>query len=268
MLSFVHNRRHGSFLSSTSDSLLDFTTSAPIPIHKYVCFFSLIVLFLLLLGFVDVEIELFVNCVVEFVSIDCGGLDSYNDPVNRLQWESDKDLIRFGKSVKVTDDPSTRFNNSKPYEWRRDFTSDSGSVTTGKYCYKLGTEEHRRYLIRATFKYGSLEDQETYPKFKIYLDATLWATVVIEDGARVYVKEIIVRASSTSVDVCLCCATTGVPFISTLELRPLNVSMYATDFEDSFFLKVAARVNFGALTKDVIRYVLSIFLPFISSALY
>ncbi|GMP57760.1 hypothetical protein CsSME_00021701 [Camellia sinensis var. sinensis] len=64
----------------------------------------------------------------------------------------------------------------------------------------------------------------------------------------------IIRAPSNSIDVCLCCATTGSPFISTLELRPLNLSMYATDFEDDFYMKVAARVNFGAPTKEAVRY--------------
>uniref|UniRef100_A0A7N0UUS0 non-specific serine/threonine protein kinase n=1 Tax=Kalanchoe fedtschenkoi TaxID=63787 RepID=A0A7N0UUS0_KALFE len=205
---------------------------------------------LLLLIICLVSPHLLQSQLTKFVSIDCGGSESYTDPLNGLSWSSDRDMIGFGESVKVTDDPAAGTATGKPYQWRRDFPNDSGS----KYCYKLGTEEHRRYLIRATFKYGSLEDQETYPKFRLYLDATQWATVIVEDGSRVYVKEIIIRAVSSSVDVCLCCATTGSPFISTLELRPLNLSMYATDFEDSFFLKVAARVNFGALNKDVIRY--------------
>ena len=108
-------------------------------------------------------------------------------------------------------------------------------------------------MVRATFQYGSLKDEDTYPKFKLYLDTTEWSTVTIFDASRIYVNEMIIRASSTSIDVCICCATTGSPFISTLELRPLNLSMYTTDFEDSFFLRVAARVNFGAKTKDVIR---------------
>ncbi|KAL5991196.1 hypothetical protein ACLOJK_012102 [Asimina triloba] len=64
----------------------------------------------------------------------------------------------------------------------------------------------------------------------------------------------IIRATSTSIYVCLCCASTGFPFISTVELRPLKFSMYVTDFEDDFYLKVAARVNFGASSIDAIRY--------------
>ncbi|CAH2041076.1 unnamed protein product [Thlaspi arvense] len=94
----------------------------------------------------------------------------------------------------------------------------------------------------------------TYPKFQLYLDATKWATVTVQDGSTVYVKEMIIRAPSNAIDVCLCCATTGSPFISTLELRPLNLSMYATDFEDDFYLKVAARINFGAPSTEAVRY--------------
>lgn len=109
-------------------------------------------------------------------------------------------------------------------------------------------------MVRATFQYGNSGSEGTYPKFQLYLDATKWATVTVLEPDKVYVKEMIIRAPSSSIDVCLCCATTGSPFISTLELRPLNLSMYATDFEDFFFLKVAARVSFGAPSEDPVRY--------------
>lgn len=152
--------------------------------------------------------------------------------------------MNHGKSTEV-ENPN---GNWMQYQRRRDFPIDNK-----KYCYTLVTKERRRYLVRATFQYGSLENEDAFPKFELYLDTTQWSTVTILDASRVYVKEMIIRAPSSSIDVCICCATTGSPFISTLELRPLNLSMYATDFEDSFFLKVAARVNFGALSKDVVR---------------
>ncbi|KAJ6313518.1 hypothetical protein OIU77_014912 [Salix suchowensis] len=183
--------------------------------------------------------------VTEFISIDCGGTGNYTDPRTGLAWISDNGTImNYGKSSEV-EIPDENIQ----YRRRRDFPIDSR-----KYCYTLGTRERRRYLVRATFQYGSSGNEDAYPKFDLYLDATKWSTVVILDSSRVYVKEMIIRAPSSSVDVCICCATTGSPFISTLELRPLNLSMYATDFEDNFFLEVAARVNFGALSKDVIRY--------------
>ncbi|OMO60348.1 hypothetical protein CCACVL1_24217 [Corchorus capsularis] len=182
----------------------------------------------------------------EFISIDCGSTSNYTDPSTGLGWSSDMDIMKHGKLVQV-ENPNGKF--LMQYRTRRDFPSDNK-----KYCYNLSTKERRRYLVRATFQYGSPENEAAYPKFQLYLDATEWATVTIQDASRIYVYEMIIRAPSDSIDVCICCAITGSPFISTLELRPLNLSMYATDFEDNFFLNVAARVNFGALSRDVVRY--------------
>ncbi|XP_057949441.1 probable LRR receptor-like serine/threonine-protein kinase At1g67720 isoform X2 [Malania oleifera] len=181
----------------------------------------------------------------EFISIDCGGTSNHTDPATGLVWVSDAGLMSHGKSVEV-ENPNEQWPQNRR---RRDFPIDRK-----KYCYTLSTEERRRYLVRATFLYGSSENEDAYPKFQLYLDATEWATVTVRDASRVYVMEMIIRAPSASIDVCLCCATTGSPFISTLELRPLNLSMYITDFEDDFYLRVAARVNFGAPSMDVLRY--------------
>ncbi|CAL8994063.1 unnamed protein product [Prunus brigantina] len=200
--------------------------------------FNCLVIFLYFASSVVCQVE-------EFVSIDCGGTRNYTDPSTGLAWISDLGLMSQGTSVQA-ENPN---GNLMQYQSRREFPIDSK-----KYCYTLSTEERRRYLIRATFQYGSLKSEDTYPKFELYLDATQWSTVTIFNASRTYVNEMIIRASSGSVDVCICCATTGFPFISTLELRPLNLSMYATDFEDHFFLTVAARVNFGAPSIDVIRY--------------
>ncbi|KAE8716582.1 putative LRR receptor-like serine/threonine-protein kinase [Hibiscus syriacus] len=186
-----------------------------------------------------------VSQVSEFISIDCGSTSNYTDPSTELSWSSDMDMMKHGTQVTV----ENQNGNSMQHRTRRDFPSDDK-----KYCYSLSTKERRRYLVRATFQYGSPGNVDAYPKFELYLDATEWATVTIQDGSRTYVNEMIIRAPSYSIHVCLCCATTGFPFISTLELRPSNLSMYATDFEDDFFLNVAARVNFGALTKDIVRY--------------
>lgn len=181
----------------------------------------------------------------EFISIDCGGTSNYTDQHTRLEWVSDTGIMTQGKPLQL-ENPNGDLQPQ--YITRRDFPVDDK-----KYCYTLRTEERRRYLVRATFLYGTSANEDTYPKFLLYLDATRWATVTVQDASRVYVKEMIIRAPSDSIDVCLCCATTGSPFISTLELRRLNLSMYATDFEDGFYLKVAARVNFGAASKEAVR---------------
>ncbi|XP_065874435.1 probable LRR receptor-like serine/threonine-protein kinase At1g67720 isoform X3 [Euphorbia lathyris] len=183
--------------------------------------------------------------VTEFISIDCGSTSNYTDPKTGLQWVSDNGMMAHGESVQVNNPDADWVQ----YQRRRDFPIDNK-----KYCYNLRTRERRRYLVRATFQYGTLESEDSFPKFELYLDATKWSTVTIMEASRVYAKEMIIRAPSSSIDVCICCATTGSPFISTIELRPLNLSMYATDYEDDFFLKLAARVNFGAPSENALRY--------------
>lgn len=195
-----------------------------------------------------------VSLCADFVSIDCGGADNYTDPENGLTWASDAELNRHGNVAVVN---STNEINPQ-YRSYRYFPADNK-----KYCYTLSTTERRRYLVRATFLYGDSNGDNPYPMFELYLDSTHWSTIKIKDASRVYNEEMIVRALSSSLQVCLCCASTGYPFISTLELRPLNDSMYMTEYEDSFFLKVAARVNFGAMTMDPIRYAHSNINPFL-----
>ncbi|KAJ6841504.1 putative LRR receptor-like serine/threonine-protein kinase isoform X2 [Iris pallida] len=199
-------------------------------------FSCLLLVFLLLIAYA-------VGQEKDFVSIDCGGESNYTDPTTGLRWVSDA-----GRNGKVAEVRSS--SDIKPqYKFYRYFPADSR-----KYCYSLNTTERRRYLVRATFLYGDSDSGSPYPMFKLYIDSTEWATVTIKDASRIYVEELIFRAASASVHVCLCCTSTGYPFISTLELRPLNLSMYMTDYEDAFFLKVAARINFGAMNIDPIRY--------------
>ncbi|CAA0833729.1 Probable LRR receptor-like serine/threonine-protein kinase [Striga hermonthica] len=184
--------------------------------------------------------------VTEFISIDCGGTSNHTDESTGLPWVSDSGFQGRGKAVWLG---NNTYGNPQQYQTRRDFPTDAG-----KYCYRLPTEERRRYIVRATFLYGGSATGGAYPKFQLYLDATRWSAVTVMEASRVYTKEMIVRAPSATLDVCLCCASTGSPFISTLEMRPLNLSMYATDFEDRFYLKVAERINFGAPTTEAIRY--------------
>ncbi|KAB1669289.1 hypothetical protein ES319_1Z057800v1 [Gossypium barbadense] len=99
----------------------------------------------------------------------------------------------------------------------RHFPADSK-----KYCYKLNVVSRTRYLVRATFLYEK--------------------------------AELIFLATSPTISVCLSNATTGQPFISTLELRQFNGSIYYTPFEENFYLGVSARINFGADSEAPVRY--------------
>uniref|UniRef100_A0A1J3IU07 Putative LRR receptor-like serine/threonine-protein kinase n=1 Tax=Noccaea caerulescens TaxID=107243 RepID=A0A1J3IU07_NOCCA len=178
-----------------------------------------------------------------FVSLDCGGTNPFDDELG-LKWSPDNHLI-YGETANISSLNETKTQ----YTTLRHFPADSR-----KYCYTLNVTSRSRYLVRATFLYGNFDSNNVYPKFDISLGATHWTTIAISDAATIEKAELVFLASSPTVSVCLSNATTGQPFISTLELRQLNGSMYLTEFEDRFYLSVAARINFGAETEDPVRY--------------
>lgn len=176
--------------------------------------------------------------------MDCGGQESFTDDIG-LEWVPDTQ-VRFGEAINISVANETR----KQYMTLRHFPADSR-----KYCYSLNVTSRTRYLLRATFLYGNFDNNNVYPKFDISLGATHWSTIVISDANTIEVRELIFLASTPTVSVCLSNATTGQPFISTLELRQFNGSIYYTEFEDQFYLSVSARINFGADSKAPVRSV-------------
>lgn len=177
--------------------------------------------------------------------MDCGGTTKHTDELG-IQWVPD-DQFRFGKIATISISNETR----KQYMSLRYFPNDNR-----KYCYTLNVTSRTRYLVRATFLYGNFDNNNVYPKFDVSMGATPWSTIVISDATTVEVIEMIFLAAEPTISVCLSNAKTGQPFISTLELRQFNGSMYITDFENQYYMSVSARINFGADTADPVRYIL------------
>ncbi|KAK6160342.1 hypothetical protein DH2020_003723 [Rehmannia glutinosa] len=93
----------------------------------------------------------------KFTSIDCGGTSNYTDKTTELARRiSDAEIQGQGKSVQV----ENTYGNSVRYQTRRDFPTDGK-----KYCYKLTTEERRRYIVRSTFLYGTSVTEGRTPSF-------------------------------------------------------------------------------------------------------
>lgn len=182
-----------------------------------------------------------------FVSLDCGGEEPFTDELG-LKWSPDNHLL-YGETAKI----STPNVTKAQYTTLRHFPADAR-----KYCYNLNVTSRNRYLLRATFLYGNFDTNNVYPKFDISLGPTHWKTIVISDASTIEREELVFLATGPSVSVCLSNATTGQPFISTLELRQLNGSMYYTEYEDQYYLSVSARINFGAESEDPVRLVYSL----------
>ncbi|CAO2186660.1 unnamed protein product [Urochloa humidicola] len=180
-----------------------------------------------------------------FISLDCGGARDHTDAIG-IQWTSDASFVSGGGQATQL---LVQNGQGQQFTTVRSFPADNR-----KYCYTMNVRNRTRYLVRATFLYGNFDNSNVYPKFDISLGASPWSTIVIDDATTPVVEEAIILAAAPTLSVCLSNASTGQPFISTLELRQFNGSLYYTTDEARFFLALSARINFGAESNDSVRY--------------
>ncbi|PON84290.1 Mitogen-activated protein kinase kinase kinase [Trema orientale] len=185
-----------------------------------------------------------------FISVDCGvsDLSSYTDEISGLFYVSDTNFTEAGENRVIS--PSYEAQNIE-----RQFRNVRSFPQGNRSCYTLNPskEEGPKYLIRARFMYGNYDDKEAVPSFDLYLGADLWDTVEIENATTITTKEIIHIPSLDQVHVCLVNKGQGTPFISVLELRPVDSHIYVHDETGSSIL-LYEHSDFSSATGQVMRY--------------
>ncbi|CAM6105501.1 unnamed protein product [Calypogeia fissa] len=171
-----------------------------------------------------------------FVNIDCGGLGGV-DSTTTLEYISDinSSFILTGNSS--IDISSTE--NTIPYRFFPQPRS--------KYCYEVPTMRNTTYLVRAVF---DLEFSLVLPiKFVVFINATNVFTMTYSTNQSANVSSDILEgifySPGSIMYVCLQ-PLIGTPFISSLELRPLDPAMYSYSFSDRQYLANLIRWNIGA----------------------
>ncbi|KAD4982871.1 hypothetical protein E3N88_19542 [Mikania micrantha] len=179
-----------------------------------------------------------------FISIDCGIAEgsTYTDEKTGINYVSDTGFIDSGKNQEVL---SAYKSNTLDFQLR---TLKSFPENT-RNCYTLKPKQGKgnRYLVRARFMYGNYDFKSQTLEFDLYLGNDHWSRVRVGSSAIDY--EIIHLTSSNYIYVCLVNIGLGNPFISALELRLLDNTMYADGLRS---LNLFSRSNFGA--SEVVRY--------------
>ncbi|KAF3772050.1 putative LRR receptor-like serine/threonine-protein kinase [Nymphaea thermarum] len=157
-----------------------------------------------------------------FISLDCGlpSNSSYRNEVG-YTYTSDAAYIDSGVSKQVA--PVYRSKVPAMYQRLRFFPEYE------RNCYAITpvTAGHR-YLVRASFMYGDYDGSFRLPSFDLYLGPDFWYSLKFDNETHAVWTEIIGKASSSSMSVCLVRTSNGgTPFISGLELRPLDDDLYA-----------------------------------------
>ncbi|KAH6836567.1 hypothetical protein C2S53_005186 [Perilla frutescens var. hirtella] len=175
-----------------------------------------------------------------FISIDCGSSTSYKDE-NGIAWTGDDKYVKTGESRSVQSSNSF----SHVADTLRVFTNKS------KNCYNIDSVMKGRVLVRATFHYGNYDGKSSPPTFDLQFDGNKWGSVTTLDSLP-FLVELTYVMKRDFISVCVAQTETDqFPFISALEIRSLELSMYsAVDVNYPLFTR--RRVAFG--TNATIRF--------------
>ncbi|XP_039158979.1 senescence-induced receptor-like serine/threonine-protein kinase [Eucalyptus grandis] len=175
-----------------------------------------------------------------FISIDCGAPNSYPDYETNIDFLTDKGFIESGESMQI----STKFIGQNFRQWLKNLRSFPSGM---RNCYTLKPDKGKNntYLIRASFWYAAYDDKNRPPIFDLYIDVNYWATV---DSSGNNYYEIVYVAQRDDIQVCLVNIGQGVPFISALELRTLDNSLYQIE---SGILILYFRYDVGGLKASI-----------------
>lgn len=181
---------------------------------------------------------------VGFVSIDCGASGVYFDAALNMTWETDDKYTTEGENG-VSDPGNVTFLYT-PVPGRASNTVRRFPGARNRSCYALPATTNVTYLVRATFQPWQQQVSASSPwKFDVLVGGTTVKTVNALKGD---VVEVVLVASAAAI-VHLCLLRTSPsqhPYISALELRPLDAGMYSSMTRKSgFLLSKLDRHNFG-----------------------
>lgn len=182
---------------------------------------------------------------VGFISIDCGASEDYTDEKTTLFYNSDEKFIESGESKNIP------YDFTAPY-YEKQLTTVRSFPNGVKNCYTLPANQGKdhKYMIRAVFMCGN--DQYTVlPQFKLFLGVEEWDTVQFKSTYDIVRKEVIYVPGMDEIYVCLVDTGSGTPFISALDLRPIDDAMYNKTQSGS--LALVNRLNFGSQNNETLR---------------
>uniref|UniRef100_A0A0D9V6Y9 non-specific serine/threonine protein kinase n=1 Tax=Leersia perrieri TaxID=77586 RepID=A0A0D9V6Y9_9ORYZ len=188
-------------------------------------------------------------------SFDCGWTDgtSYDDKDTKLTYVSDKEYVEGGKSYNIM----AQYMNGAANEQEKTLKSFPDGQ---RNCYTLPTNSSKKYLIRATFTYGNYDGLNSSENgslfiFGLHIGVNFWTTVNLTNwlSSNTVWKEVITVAPDNFTSVCLIYLELGTPFISTLDLRPLQDTMYPF-VNASTSVNYFSRLRFGSVNVLITRF--------------
>jgi len=180
------------------------------------------------------------------ISIDCGVNEGYTDKTTNLQYQADD--IQFGEIYNTFS-----ICNMNVSQIHKQLNTLRSFPYGKRNCYTLTPKQgkNKKYIIRAHFAYGNYDNKNEAPVFDLHLGVNFFKTINSTE-AEVIRIEAVHFASTETIDLCLVNTDQGVPFISLLELWPLDNSIYQSS-STLLTLDLLTRLNLGASEDNFIR---------------
>ncbi|BAF24873.2 Os09g0353200 [Oryza sativa Japonica Group] len=196
-----------------------------------------------------------------FVSIDCGreaNYSDYKDPKTGIVYVSDEPYIDAGagENHRISATATATAADSYLLQTLRSFPSGP------RNCYALPTVAGTKYLVRLGFLYGNYDGENSSSssasslRFDLHLGAQRWATVddvVVQTGGISRMYEVVFMGWARWAPACLVNVGGGTPFVSSVELRPIDDELYPS-VKTSESLSLFKRSDMGADTTTLTRY--------------
>ncbi|KAH0853570.1 hypothetical protein HID58_093072 [Brassica napus] len=180
----------------------------------------------------------------EFISLACGLIPehaTYTEKSTNIIYTSDANYIDTGLVGRIRDE----------YKVLQQQTWTLRSFPEGtRNCYNFNLTAKRKYLISGSFLYGNYDGRNKIPMFDLHIGPNKWTSVILDAVGNASVYEMIHALTQDRLQVCLVKTGETTPFISSLELRPLDNETYVTE---SGSLITVSRFFF-APTPPMIRY--------------
>ncbi|TKY56172.1 LRR receptor serine/threonine-protein kinase [Spatholobus suberectus] len=185
------------------------------------------------------------------ISIDCGVNEGYTDKTTNLRYQADD--IQFGEIY----NKSSIYHFDNVSQIQKQLNTLRSFPYGKRNCYTLTPKQgmNQKYIIRAYFAYGNYDNKDKPPIFDLHLGVNFFKTINLTEADKVVRIEAIHFASTDTIDFCLVNIDQGVPFISLLELWPLENSIYRSS-SSLLTLDLLTRINLGASedNNSFIRY--------------
>jgi hypothetical protein len=162
---------------------------------------------------------------------------NYSETSTGINYISDAKFIDSGVSKRV----QGNITGKQQLEYVRSFPIGV------KNCYRISVTNGTKYLIRASFYHGNYDDLNDPPQFDLTFGANVWDTVKVTNLSRIIISEIIYTPSLDYIQPCLVNTGKGTPFISAIELRPLNKEAYVS-YSEKAILSLFFRFDIGSIT--------------------